>query len=232
MHERQRVKGDERSMAFQILTAIRFDGSLRDQQVAQVRDKGAIVEGELPHHAELKNPYRFLFFEVDRPPCLDLVDCLAEKYPGSLWVDAQPFPDPLCGHDSEVRSARSAYILNRGFDALHLLHPEARAGRRGADGRRDVGDLQPASHLILSLPDRHYYTACDRVRPEVNTLRDRLTSALYGQQHVGPALLTFDEIRTLCPDRQLLFLAWQPPIIAAKLRYYADREFAGRFDPA
>lgn len=33
-------------------------------------------------------------------------------------------------------------------------------------------------------------------------------------------------------DYQLLFLAGQRPIVAAKLRYYADREFAGRFDPA
>jgi type IV secretion system protein VirD4 len=54
----------------------------------------------------------------------------------------------------------------------------------------------------------------------------------FGQQHVGRALLTPDEVRTLRPDRQLLFLAGQRPIIAAKLRYYADREFAGRFDPA
>jgi len=54
----------------------------------------------------------------------------------------------------------------------------------------------------------------------------------YGQQHVGRALLTPDEVRTLRPDRQLLFLAGQRPIIAAKLRYYDDREFAGRFDPA
>ncbi|WP_322966053.1 type IV secretory system conjugative DNA transfer family protein [Sphingomonas fuzhouensis] len=54
----------------------------------------------------------------------------------------------------------------------------------------------------------------------------------FGQQHVGRPLLTPDEVRTLAPDRQLLFLAGQRPVIAAKLRYYADREFAGRFDPA
>lgn len=54
----------------------------------------------------------------------------------------------------------------------------------------------------------------------------------YGQQHVGRALLTPDEVRTLRPDRQLLFFAGQRPIVAAKLRYYADREFAGRFDSA
>ena len=58
------------------------------------------------------------------------------------------------------------------------------------------------------------------------------TGLSFGQQHVGRALLTPDEIRTLRPDRQLLFLAGQRPIVAAKLLYYADREFAGRFDPA
>jgi len=58
------------------------------------------------------------------------------------------------------------------------------------------------------------------------------TGISYGQQHVGRPLLTPDEVRTLKPDRQLLFLAGQRPIVAAKLRYYADREFAGRFDPA
>nr|WP_242154470.1 type IV secretory system conjugative DNA transfer family protein [Sphingomonas sp. BAUL-RG-20F-R05-02] len=54
----------------------------------------------------------------------------------------------------------------------------------------------------------------------------------FGQQHVGRPLLTPDEVRTLSPDRQLLFLAGQRPVIANKLRYYADREFAGRFDTA
>ena len=37
---------------------------------------------------------------------------------------------------------------------------------------------------------------------------------------------------TLREDYQLLFLAGQRPIVAAKLKYYADREFAGRFDKA
>jgi type IV secretion system protein VirD4 len=36
----------------------------------------------------------------------------------------------------------------------------------------------------------------------------------------------------LRPDWQILFLAGQRPVIATKLRYYSDREFAGRFDPA
>jgi len=53
----------------------------------------------------------------------------------------------------------------------------------------------------------------------------------YGVQHVGRPLLTPDEVRTLRPDLQLLFLAGQRPIVATKLVYDADREFAGRFDP-
>ncbi|OJU22313.1 MAG: conjugal transfer protein TraG [Sphingomonas sp. 66-10] len=58
------------------------------------------------------------------------------------------------------------------------------------------------------------------------------TSISFGAQHVGRALLTPDEVRTLREDLQLLFLAGQRPIVAAKLRYYADGEFAGKFDKA
>lgn len=58
------------------------------------------------------------------------------------------------------------------------------------------------------------------------------TGLSFGTQHVGRPLLTPDEVRTLREDREILFLAGQRPIVATKLRYYADREFAGRFDPA
>src|SRR3546814_7062736 len=52
----------------------------------------------------------------------------------------------------------------------------------------------------------------------------------FGSQHVGRPLLTHDEVRPLREDLQLLFLAGQRPLVAAKLRYFADREFAGKFD--
>jgi len=58
------------------------------------------------------------------------------------------------------------------------------------------------------------------------------TGVSFGEQHIPRALLTPDEVRTLPADLELLFLAGQRPIVATKLRYYADREFAGRFDPA
>src|SRR3546814_9503947 len=56
------------------------------------------------------------------------------------------------------------------------------------------------------------------------------TGISFGSQHVARPLLTPDEVRTLREDYQLLFLAGQRPIVAAKLRYFADREFAGKFD--
>ena len=56
------------------------------------------------------------------------------------------------------------------------------------------------------------------------------TGISFGAQHVARPLLTPDEVRTLREDLQLLFLAGQRPIVAAKLRYFVDREFAGKFD--
>ncbi|MHA6770292.1 type IV secretory system conjugative DNA transfer family protein [Sphingobium ummariense] len=58
------------------------------------------------------------------------------------------------------------------------------------------------------------------------------TGISFGAQHVGRPLLTPDEVRALPGELELLFLAGQRPIVAAKLAYYADREFAGKFDPA
>uniref|UniRef100_UPI0008188390 type IV secretory system conjugative DNA transfer family protein n=1 Tax=Sphingobium sp. Ndbn-10 TaxID=1667223 RepID=UPI0008188390 len=58
------------------------------------------------------------------------------------------------------------------------------------------------------------------------------TGISFGQQHVARPLLTPDEVRTMPANLELLFLAGQRPIVATKLAYYADREFAGRFDKA
>jgi type IV secretion system protein VirD4 len=52
-----------------------------------------------------------------------------------------------------------------------------------------------------------------------------------GTQVTGRDLLTPDEIMQLPPDLQLLRVQGQPTAIAAKLRYYADPEFAGLFTP-
>jgi type IV secretion system protein VirD4 len=54
----------------------------------------------------------------------------------------------------------------------------------------------------------------------------------FSDQHTGRALLTPDEVRNVPQGRELLFLAGLRPIVADKLRYYADPEFAGSFDPA
>ncbi|ALR19135.1 type IV secretory system conjugative DNA transfer family protein [Sphingobium baderi] len=57
------------------------------------------------------------------------------------------------------------------------------------------------------------------------------TGISFGTQHVARLLLTPDEVRAMPANLELLFLAGQRPIIATKLAYYADREFAGNFDP-
>lgn len=54
----------------------------------------------------------------------------------------------------------------------------------------------------------------------------------YSQQHTARPLLTPDEVRNMPAQTELLFLAGQRPIVAAKLAYYADPEFRGAFDPA
>lgn len=56
------------------------------------------------------------------------------------------------------------------------------------------------------------------------------TGISYGEQHVGRPLLTPDEVRNLNENIELLFMAGQRPIVAGKLRYYADGEFKGLFD--
>ena len=44
----------------------------------------------------------------------------------------------------------------------------------------------------------------------------------------GRLLLTPDEVRNFSAETELLFLAGSRRVAARQLRYYADREFAGR----
>ena len=51
------------------------------------------------------------------------------------------------------------------------------------------------------------------------------------QNVTGRDLLTPNEIMQVHPDNQLLRVQGRPTAIAEKLRYYADREFQGLFQP-
>lgn len=53
------------------------------------------------------------------------------------------------------------------------------------------------------------------------------TGITYATHQTGRPLLTPDEVRGLNSETELLFLAGSRPVLARKLRYYADREFAG-----
>ncbi|TBG75810.1 type IV secretory system conjugative DNA transfer family protein (plasmid) [Rhizobium leguminosarum] len=55
------------------------------------------------------------------------------------------------------------------------------------------------------------------------------TGLSFAEQHVARPLLTPDEVRNMHAKTELLFIAGQRPIVATKLRYYADPEFAGLF---
>jgi type IV secretion system protein VirD4 len=50
--------------------------------------------------------------------------------------------------------------------------------------------------------------------------------------HTGRPVLMPDEVRRLSSDMELLFVVGQRPILARKLRYYADPDFEGLFDRA
>jgi type IV secretion system protein VirD4 len=69
-------------------------------------------------------------------------------------------------------------------------------------------------------------------QPMSRALDSEKSGISLSQHHVARPLLTPDEVRNLPQDLELLFLAGQRPIVARKLRYFEDREFAGSFDPA
>lgn len=52
----------------------------------------------------------------------------------------------------------------------------------------------------------------------------------FAEHHIGRPLLTPDEVRGLPGRRALLLLAGQRPILASKLSYHRDAEFAAMFD--
>jgi type IV secretion system protein VirD4 len=53
----------------------------------------------------------------------------------------------------------------------------------------------------------------------------------FSEQHTARALLTPDEVRNIPACAQLLFVSGKRPIMAGKLVYFSDKQFAGQFDP-
>jgi type IV secretion system protein VirD4 len=86
------------------------------------------------------------------------------------------------------------------------------------DSARLVSDLLGQETMVFETTSRD---------PNAGWGGDRLT---FSEHHTGRALLTPDEVRNMAQSKQLLFLAGQRPILARKLRYYTDAEFARLFD--
>ncbi|EJC77940.1 type IV secretory pathway, VirD4 component [Rhizobium leguminosarum bv. trifolii WSM2012] len=63
-------------------------------------------------------------------------------------------------------------------------------------------------------------------------LDSQKTGTSYSQQHTARPLLTPDEVRNLPENLELLFMSGQRPIVASKIRYFADGEFRNLFDVA
>jgi len=102
----------------------------------------------------------------------------------------------------------------------------ANAGAIQAFGVNDHGTAEYLSSLLGT----RTATVRQRTRPGSSARNERR-----GQNEsfsvVSRPLLMPHEILLMPPDKQLLLLQGQPPILADKLRYYADREFADLFDP-
>jgi type IV secretion system protein VirD4 len=101
--------------------------------------------------------------------------------------------------------------------AGHRTHAR-QAGVNDHDSARLVSDLLGQQTVVFQTISR--------------ALDSEKSGLSFSEQHTGRSLLTPDEVRNLPQSRELLFLAGLRPIVADKLRYYDDPEFAGSFDPA
>lgn len=86
-----------------------------------------------------------------------------------------------------------------------------------------VNDLETAQWLSRSIGQET--TACRSVSQKPGE-PDSMTTSVIGRD-----LLTPDEIMQLPSEAQLLRIQGQPVTVARKLRYYADPEFRGLFEP-
>ena len=86
-----------------------------------------------------------------------------------------------------------------------------------------VNDFETAKWLSQMIGQETSRFQTDSFKPgDASSFSNNLT---------GRDLLTPDEIMQMPPDLQLLRVQGQPSALAQKLRYYADREFAGLFVP-
>ncbi|TCL63220.1 type IV secretory system conjugative DNA transfer VirD4/TraG family protein [Rhizobium sp. BK251] len=113
---------------------------------------------------------------------------------------------------------------------IHQLH--ATYGQRAGTFLSNAGVLQvfsvndhDSARLVSNLLGQETVVFQTAAR----ALDSEKTGLSFAAKHVGRSLLTPDEVRNLPGDIELLFLAGQRPITATKLRYFADREFAGLF---
>ncbi|MBY5376916.1 type IV secretory system conjugative DNA transfer family protein (plasmid) [Rhizobium leguminosarum] len=127
----------------------------------------------------------------------------------------------------------SVPLITHFGSAMDDTHGTARfAGQRAGTFLSNAGVLQvfgvnnhDSARLVSDLLGQEtvvFNTAARALDSERNGLS-------FAEQHVAPPLLTPDEVRNMHANTELLFIAGQRPIVATKLRYYSDPEFAGLF---
>lgn len=138
--------------------------------------------------------------------CVSLLRALMAGYGVQLW--------PILQHIHQLRATygkrAGTFLSNAGV--LQVF------GVNDPDSARLVSDLLGQETVVFQTMS--------------HALDSEKSGLSFSDQHSSRALLTPDEVRNLPQNRELLFLAGLRPIVADKLRYYVDREFAGSFDPA
>lgn len=92
-----------------------------------------------------------------------------------------------------------------------------------------VNDLATAD--MLSRTIGHTTIEYETFGP-VSIFRDGIRSESFSSYVAARRLATPDEIMRMNPDDLLLLRQGQHPLVVGKIRYYAEREFVGLYDPA
>lgn len=230
----RRLGQNEREAASVLSTAQRHTHFLDSERIAEATSRTDFTFSELVR----SNGTAFLVLPPDRIPThARWLRILLGQAIGELLREPAPPPKPVlflldeCAALGRMRPLERAVGLMAGygmqlwtvFQDLHQLRAIYGAfastfvANAGIVQAFNVNDLETAQWLSATLGS---------------------STATYEAGHAGNQartarpLLTPDEVLNLPDDALLLLTQEGRPLLARKLRYYADAEFAGLFDPA
>ena len=128
--------------------------------------------------------------------------------------------DPLRGHVAEPGIPGNSESV-----ALDLGDRFGLDGNAGTVQFFGINDQFTAQYVSRVLGEQTIY-----VTSRSTSTSERSSSVSVSSSERGRPLLTPDEVRRLPENQQIVLMQGQPGLLAEKLRYYADPEFAGLFD--